>query len=212
MRDLTRFVQLSLLAAILFVALLAAWGVAAYRTPLAWFAAVTAWVLFLWLTAVVAVDTVQDAQLKAAQHRRLMHEAGYVRGWVDVAPEGATTAKWVRDWLSMDGTEEEPAPSRVRPEFDYHNTNDKEDPTVKRARLRALLQWIYERQREYPRLLPGDCYGQKPGRAAYPGTYDQDMNELARRGFLQGHSKGHTGTPALQDQAAALVAFDGQDK
>jgi membrane protein implicated in regulation of membrane protease activity len=205
MRDLTRFVQLAILAVILFVTLLASWAVAVHHTPLAWFAAVTAWLLFLWLAALVGVDAVQDAQLKDAQLKREMQAAGYVFiegrwwAWTDEDGDG-----------EIDEGELVPGEPHIRVMGKDGTPDDLASQEAYRTRLRSLLLWCYRRQEECrgQRLPAGQIYGQGPGRVAFPGTYDEDMHALQRAGFIRGRSTGHVGKLVIPGAAEALEKFD----
>jgi len=181
---MNRFAQLCILSIALFIALLAGWAVAVHRTPLAWFGAVSAWLLTLLWGGFVVAEIRLDIDARRAENDRRWGEAERV--WVDLDGDG------------------EVDPGEEFTLNDYR-LNEPGTAEVRKQQARALLRWIYERQR----LRQG--YDQRPGRAAFGRSYDGLMSDLARRGLLTGHTTGHTGKPVFDDADAALVAFDGQD-
>jgi len=191
MKDLTRFVQLVLLAVILFVALLAAWGVAVYGSPLAWFGAVVLGLLFLWLAAVVAVDVVQDAQIKDAQHKREMQAAGYVfiegRWWA---------------WEDGDGDGEIDAGELAEyPRIVTIRGGAKEQVTagdLGYLACRRTLEWIYEQE------AAGLSWSQRAGhRQLNARLYDYGTTALAQMSLIGGRYERKRGSLAYSTFAEA---------
>lgn len=203
MRDLTRFVQLAILSSILFVALMASWAVATYGSPLAWFAAVCAWMLFLWLAACVAVDVIQDAQIKSAEHKSAMRQAGYMRGWVDVAPEDAPAPEWKRDWIWIDdngnGLVDE---GEVRPGIVTIRTNARDAGDAGFRACRDVLSWCYEQQ------AAGLSWGQVPGHDAKGETdYEYALAVFKAMGLVEQRRKGKQGALVYPTYEAALATL-----
>lgn len=140
---------------------------------------------------------------RRAIRRKYILDDGTVE-YVFASGPGSIERIWLHERDEQQMLPEVPMKEKIAKEFDANDYRDKEDENVKRARLRELLAWIYEQ------IAKGDGYDQKPGRKAFPGTYDQDMNHLARLGFLVGHTTGHTGRPAILDPDAGLAAWEMQ--
>lgn len=203
MNDLSRFVQLAILSFILFVALMASWAIAAYGTPPAWFAGVCAWLLFLWLAAVVGLDVAQDAMMRDAQHKREMRAAGLRRGWVDVAPDDAPEPKWQRDWVWIDdngnGVVDE---GEVRPSIVTIRANARDDGDAGFRACRDVLRWIYDR--DAARL----SWGQNPGHDAVGETdYEYAMRVFKAMGIVEQRRKGKCGTLVYPTYEAAIATL-----
>lgn len=203
MSDLSRFVQLAIVSAILFVALLAAWAVAAYGSPLAWFAAVCAWMLFLWLAAVVGLDVAQDAMMRDAQHKREMRAAGLMRGWVDVSPEDSKQPEWKRDWVWIDdngnGVVDD---GEVRPGIVTIRTNARDDGDAGFRACRDVLAWCYDQDAK--RL----SWGQVAGHDACGETdYEYAMGVFKAMGIVEQRRKGKRGALVYPTYEAAIATL-----
>lgn len=177
-------------AAALFCAA-AAWY-AAFTWPhagLLWVLAGVLSVVPLGWGAFVLNEISADIDRRRAENDRLWGEAERV--WVDLDGDG-----------EMDEGELLPAGPPINDWRDRKRTPDPATAEAYRARLRALLLWCYRRQQA------GDKFDQGPGRTAFP-TYDADMAELTRRGYVRARSTGHMGRLVLPDVALALQRFDG---
>lgn len=112
-------------------------------------------------------------------------------------------------WIDYDGdgeVDEGEIVPEPEPDFPIRKWTDADlDPATAEARkqrIRSLLVWCYRRQ------AANESWDQKPGRKAFRGTYDDDMAELTRCGFVRARSTGHRGDLVLPQLDAALRRFD----
>lgn len=177
MTELSRFFQLAILAVVLFLALLASWGIVAHGTPLAWFAAVCAWLLVAGWGAFVVIDIVQDAQIKDAAWTREMKAAGYMR-------DG-------RDWIWIDDNRNgriDPGEVRPRPDIVTIRAAQSDNADAGFRTCRDVLKWCYEQEEA------GLSWGQELGHDRFGQSgYEYAMAVFKSMELVSGRRKGVQG-------------------